>query len=129
MTYEQAIQSIADDIEKIERDFPQLKDFSTREHCDPERLSISYGYHTHQPQRVGGWSSAVPNPDDDGVWFYIDFHDPDSMAQIHTQPGVTERRYRDKRVMFLILEGESSKSLFGALEEILKNRGISTHGF
>jgi len=128
-SYAEAIQAIARDIEDIATAFSQLADFSADKHCDPERLTISYAYHTHRPQGRAGWAGAVPNPDADGIWFHIDFHDPDSMAQIHTQPVVIDRRYGDKRVMFLILEGKETKHVSAELQQILQRNGVVTPGF
>ncbi len=89
-------------------------------------MSISYGYKTHRSQRAGGWAAIVPNPDEDGVWFYIDFHEPNSTAQIHTQPVVPPLFFWDKKVMFLILEGKRTKELAGVLREILLRHGVTT---
>lgn len=121
-----AIRAIARDIAGLKASHPQLADFDVDKHCHPDRLSISYGYKTHEPTGRGGWTAAVPNPDPDGVWFYIDFHDPGSMRQIHTQPVVLERRRGDKRVMFLILEGEKTKALAGHIDRILARHGVTS---
>lgn len=122
--YEKTLRSVALAIEHLVGEHPQLREFSVAEHFDPERLMIQYGYHTHKPTHRGGWTSGVPNPDDDGVWFYIDFHDPDSMAQIHTQPVMPELRYREKRIAFLILEGAATSAVGGRLMEILRDNGV-----
>ena len=87
-----AIRAIAKDIAALKDRYPQLADFDVDKHCQPDDLKISYGYRTHDPEHRGGWTAAVPNPDPDGIWFYIDFHDPKSMRQIHTQPVVRECR-------------------------------------
>ncbi len=121
-----ALQGIAAGIERLKNRYPQLAAFSCREHCDGDRLTIDYGYRTHVPTHSGGWTAGVPNPDDDGVWFYIDFHDPASQRQIHTQPVVPRYRYRDKRVMFLILEGPRTDGISGALVQILRDNGVAT---
>lgn len=117
------IQAVAADIEKLAGDYPQLADFDASEHADVESLTISYGYHTHQPQGRAGWAGAVPNPDPDGVWFHIDLHDPASTRQIHTQPVVEDLRYGELKVMFLILEGEDAKPVSGALHALLDRHG------
>jgi hypothetical protein len=122
-SYEAAIAAIAADIERLRVDYPQLSAFRAGEHCDPRRLVIEYSHRTHRAQHRGGWTSGVPNPDADGLWFYIDFHAPDSQAQIHTQPVVRELRYRDKRVMVLILEGARTRSIAGRLQQILRAHG------
>ena len=123
-TYEDALMAIAKDIESLKGEFPQLADFSAAKHYDAQRLVIGYAYKTHRPQGRAGWAGAVPNPDDDGVWFHIDFHDPDSGRQIHTQPDVPVMFYRDKKVMFLMLEGAQTQSLSGPINGILQKRGV-----
>jgi hypothetical protein len=122
--YQSAIGRIAASIERLKPEYPQLAAFSCRAHCDTDRLVISYGYKTRPAPRRGGWTSGVPHPNEDGVWFYIDFHDPASQAQIHTQPVVPRYRYQDKRVMFLILEGESTRNVRGAILQILQDNGV-----
>jgi hypothetical protein len=117
--------AVAEDIAGLKDDFPQLRDFSPPEHAQPEGLQISYGFHTRQPRHRGGWTSGVPNPDDDGIWFHIDFHDKDSMAQIHTQPVVPKASLREKVVMLLILEGAATKPLAGRIWEILQKNGAT----
>ena len=123
--YSRVLQAVARDIAGLKRDFPQLEEFSRSDHASPGGLQIAYGYHTHRPQGRAGWTSGVPSPDDDGVWFYIDFHDPESMAQIHTQPLVPKGKLGDKRVMFLILEGAETKSLADSIRQILKKNGAT----
>jgi hypothetical protein len=124
--YESKIWRIAESIELLKTDYPQLADFSARSHCDRGMLAIKYGYSTHPAHRLGGWTSGVPNPNKDGVWFYIDFHDPGSQRQIHTQPIVPRYRYKDKEVMFLILEGEQTESIRAAVSKILRDNGVQS---
>jgi hypothetical protein len=126
--YPKTLKTIAVQIESLKRDFPQLKDFSQQKHTNFERLTISYGYHTHNPRHRGGWTSGVPNPDDDGVWFYIDFHERDSNAQIHTQPVLRPAGFGEKNVSFLILEGKNSKPLEGRIWAILESNGVNLYG-
>ena len=123
MDYAGTLAGIARSIAVLKREFPQLAEFSA-DGGDLENLRISYGFHTHAPRHRGGWTSGVPNPDDDGVWFHLDFHDPDSMAQIHTQPVVPKGRLGDKVVMLLILEGAKTKPLAGRIREILRRHGV-----
>src|SRR5437016_7607018 len=82
-----AIQAIGKDIARLKHKFPQLGEFSVSQHVHPDRLTIDYAYRTHRAEHRGGWTAGVPNPNDDGVWFFIDFHAPDSTAEIHTQPA------------------------------------------
>lgn len=122
--YVQTLEAIARDIESLKNEFPQLKEFSIAENLHREQLTISYHYHTHAPTQRVGWTGGVPNPDDDGVWFYLDFHDPDSQTQIHTQPIMIPAGIGQKRVSFLILEGNKTKSIEGRIWSILRKHGV-----
>ena len=124
VTDEEAILAIAKAIEDRRAEFPQLAEFSAAEHCDPARRSITYGHNMPPSTSRGGWTAGVPAPDDDGIWFYIDFHDPSSTEQIHTQPVVAPRHRGDKRVMFLILEGENTRSVVPTFAEIMAAHGV-----
>ena len=121
--YLKTLQSIAQDIVGLKNEFPQLSEFLPSKNVENEQLIISYGYHTHTAAYHGGWTSGVPNPDDDGVWFYIDFHEADSQAQIHTQPETIAMCLGSKRVSFLMLEGQKTKSLAGRIWTVLQNHG------
>lgn len=119
-----AMEGIAQDIAALKGDFPQLADFSPQKHGNVDRLSIEYAFRTHTPRHSGGWTAAVPSPDDDGLWFYIDLHDPASTAQIHTQPMEPSRCLNGWRVSFLILEGGATKSVRSSLAAILEKHGV-----
>ena len=71
--YRSSIEGVAHDIAGLKGRFSQLQDFSLVEHVRASELKISYRYHVRAPGGRGGWTSAVPRPDDDGIWFYIDF--------------------------------------------------------
>jgi hypothetical protein len=118
-----AIQEIARGIEALKKDYPQLSDFSTAKHCRTEDLSITYEHKTHEPERRGGWTSGVPNPDPDGIWFYVDIHDPGSTRQIHTQPVVEQLCWGKKRILLLMLEGEKTKHAGSAIRGVLLKNG------
>ena len=120
--YASTLLAIARSIEALKPDYPQLAEFSASSHVDG--LQITYAYRTEPPARTGGWTSGVPSPTDGGVWLYIDIHDPDSKAQIHTQPVVPRYRFREKRVMLLLREGAGTKPLEGALVRILETHGV-----
>lgn len=128
LDYARILLDVAAAIAALGAEFPQLKDFRPEDHAEPDRLEVSYAFHTHRPAHRGGWTSGVPNPDDDGIWFHLDFHDPDSQAQIHTQPVVPMGSLGKKRVMLLILEGTKTKPVAGEIWKILKSRGVSTAG-
>ncbi len=123
--YEAVLRQITNDLSNLGNEYPQLRDFSARVEFSPDRLSISYAYHTHEPGRRGGWTAAVPNPDDDGIWFYIDFHDPRSQAQIHTQPVTAPLCLGSRKVSFLILEGKNTKPAGGKIRAILSKHGVA----
>ena len=123
INYAKILQGIAHRITSHKKDFPQLKEFSPPKNTNPQNLSIEYAYHTHPARHRGGWTSGVPNPDDDGIWFYIDFHDSDSTAQIHTQPVVRKMCIGKKIAFLLILEGKNTKPLQDTIWEILEEYG------
>ncbi len=125
-THENAILGIGRDIEALKDRYPQLQNFSVKDNADAARLCISYEFKTHEPKRRGGWVSGVPNPDADGIWFYIDIHDPGSTRQIHTQPVTLPMFRGDKRVTFLILEGTETKSISNAIRKILGDHGVTS---
>jgi hypothetical protein len=119
--------AIADDIEQIARDYPQLADYDARSARTAE-CTISYDYHTHRATKGGGWAAGVPNPDPDGVWFHIGVWDPSSpeaTMQINTQPVLPSWWIGGRRVTFLSLEGEQVKPVSSALLAILKRHGMT----
>jgi hypothetical protein len=124
LDYRRSIQGIARGIEKLKTQYPQLDGFSSAENVNPDELKIEYAYSTREAERVGGWRSGVPHPNDDGLWFFIDLHDPDSMRQIHTQPVTVPLCLGEKRVSFLILEGKNTKSIHGAIWKIMSAQGV-----
>ncbi len=117
------LKAIAIDIEKLKTDFPQLREFSAVKHLRAEPPSIGYAFRTHAPERTGGWTSAVPNPDADGIWFHIDLHDPGSELQLHTQPVTPSLCLGESRVSFLLLEGRDTRSLYGPIWSALSKHG------
>ncbi len=123
INYKETLIGVAHRIEALNKDFPQLKGFSAVKNTSIENMNISYEYHTHWPQHRGGWRSGVPEPDADGIWFYLDFHDPDSSAQIHTQPLVRKMCLENKIAFLLILEGKDTKPVVGAIWKIMENYG------
>lgn len=124
LKYQKFIERISEEITNLKESYPQLKEFSIKKHADIENLKVDYSYHTHKSDRTVGWTSAVPNPDPDGIWFYIDLHDKDSTAQIHTQPVTgTSLRFGNKNVCFLILQGKATKSVAGEIASILEKNG------
>lgn len=118
------MEAVARDIAKMKDRHPQLRDYSPDRNLDVENQRIVYAFRTHRARHSGGWTSGVPNPDPDGVWFHIDLHDPESSAQIHTQPIAPDfGRIDGKVVWFLLLEGTHTKSLAGEMASILNGLG------
>ena len=117
------LKAVAADIEKLKTDFPQLRDFSATKHLGGEPPSIGYAFRTHEPERTGGWTSGVPSPDADGVWFHIDLHDPDSNLQLHTQPVTASLCVGENRVSFLMREDRDTRSLYGPIWSALRKQG------
>jgi hypothetical protein len=122
------LEAIAHDIEALAPAYPQLAGFRTATCFDATRLTIVYDFHTHPPRRAGGWAAAVPNPDSDGIWFYIDLHDPESSAQIHTQPVTPMIDVLGQRLMMLVLEGDRTAPVAGELRSILERRRAEAGG-
>ena len=123
-SYESTLREIARSIEALKAEFPQLAEFSASTNSRVGDLTITYGYRTQDPPKTGGWTSGVPNPTADGVWFSLSIYDPDSTLEMHTQPVVPRYRLRDKRVQLLLLEGAGTKSLRGELHRILVGHGV-----
>jgi hypothetical protein len=122
--YHEFVKRVSNEIIKLKKMYPQLKEFSINKNVDIENLKIDYNYHTHKSEHTGGWTSGVPNPDTDGIWFYIDLHDKDSTAQIHTQPITgTSLQFGNRSICFLILEGAATQSVSGKITSILKRNG------
>jgi hypothetical protein len=132
--YPVALQAVARDIAALKSQFPQLRAFSADTHFRAEDLVVDYAYRTYRPQPqvgrpFGGWSVQVPNPYADGVWFYINFHDPDLALQIDTQPAMVPMLCFDRmRFTFLILEGKETKPLDGPIRAILTPHGARRCG-
>ena len=121
--HRQALLRIARDIAALQG-YPQLSRFRVAQHFLRAQLQIQYAFHTHRARHRGGWTSGVPNPDADGIWFYIDVHAPSSRAQIHTQP-ITQRLCLGKqRVQFLILEGARTKRVSAQIRQLLTRHGV-----
>jgi hypothetical protein len=119
--------AIAADIEALRPRFPALVEYraSAAQRSD---CYISYGWHT-SPGHGAGWAGGVPNPDPDGVWFYIGIYDPagpEAQSQINTQPVTPDWRLGSRKVTFLVLEGESG--IGAAIHDVLSRHGLRTVG-
>jgi hypothetical protein len=120
--YREALRAIDRQLAKLGREFPQMAAYAKTRELELDQLVIGYAFHTHPPTRHVGWTGAVPNPDDDGIWFHIDLHDPDSQAQIHTQPVTFTKVPLGKKIAFLLsLEGRKTKPVGGRIWEIIEN--------
>ena len=119
--------AIAEDIEHIAHEYPQLIDYVARTALT-KNCTVSYSYRTHNPTQGAGWAAAVPEPDPDGVWFHIGVWDPSSpeaSSQINTQPALPNWWIGGRRVTFLILEGTQVPPVASALVAILKRQGMT----
>jgi hypothetical protein len=126
VTFPATCKSIAGDIEKLTRQFPQLTSYRA---VDQHDCTIRYQHKTHKPTTRGGWSAGVPQPDADGIWFYIGVYDPngpEAQSQIHTQPVVPNWWIGSRKVMFLILEGDKTTPAAGAIMKVLERHGLVT---
>jgi len=120
--------AIARDLDVLTRQYPQLADYRA---VDWKACKIHYAYRTHRATTRGGWSSGVPHPDDDGIWFYLGIWDPadptEASAQIHTQPVTADWWIGERRVTFLILEGKGTTRASGAIVDVLRRHGLRDH--
>ena len=123
--YEDKIKKIAEEIEALNSQYPQLIDFDSSENLDLQNLVITYKYKTRPPKSTAGWRGGVPEPGKRGIWFHINFHDSDSQSQIDTQPVMPYQLcIGKKQVTFLMLEGKKTRSIFDKLFIILKRHGV-----
>lgn len=122
--YAGILMAVAREIVQLARRYPQLNLFMADTHTSADALRIVYAYRTENPRGGGGWTASVPNPKPDGIWLFIDVHDPDSTAAIHTQPVTPPRCVGAKRVSFLLLDGAETRSPKDAIEAILSRHGI-----
>lgn len=122
--YQLAIRDIAKSIEKLKPKYPQLAEFSVAKNLDIGNLRIDYQYKTHR-KYGGGWQSGVPNPDEDGIWFHIDFHSFYEHNQFYTQKLRGDSYgFLDKEFSYEILEGSKVRSIDKELYSIFKKKGI-----
>lgn len=123
--YAATCDSIAREIAGLASRYVQLASFPGRADAT---CHFHYAYHTHAPQRRGGWTSGVPNPDEDGIWFHIRIWDPadpsEATAQINTQPGIPSWWIGKRRVTYLILEGAKTDPVMGEIKRILERHGM-----
>jgi hypothetical protein len=122
VSHEKFIESVAEGIAKLKEAYPQLAGFSREKNVDAGELKISYSFRARRAASGAGWRAGVPKPGPDGLWLYIDLHDPESMAQLHTQPSVKKLgRVDGKDVAFLIREGSATKKVAGAISALLES--------
>ena len=131
--YAALCRAIAADIEALRDEFPQLADFDADKAIVKESCTIGYTYKCHPATHVGGWTAAAPNPDPDGLWFHLgiwDEQDPEEAgAQVNTQPAIPPWRIGARRVTFLILEGDETRSVAAEIFEILTRHGLVEEGW
>ena len=124
----QICENIAKDIELLKNQYPQLDEFSISKNLNKENCKIEYEYKCRLSTNNVGWISQVPNPDPNGLWFYIslwDENDPnENFSQINTQTVIPIWYIKNKRVTYLILQGKNTKSLNIEVLKILKKYGL-----
>ena len=125
--YMKICEDIAKDIELLKKEFPQLKEFEVSKNLDKQSCKIRYEYKCHEPSHRGGWTSGVPEPDPEGIWFYIGIWDKnnpsENSSQINTQPVMPLLYIENRRVTYLMLQGKNTNPVDTKIFEILKKYG------
>jgi hypothetical protein len=125
--YAQTCKAIAKDIAALGKDYPQLASFDARK--AESDCHVDYEHRCGPPQGRGGWSAAVPKPEPDGIWLHIRLWDPndpeEATAQINTQPVMPNWWIGERRVTFLMREGEQTKSCAEAVMRVLERHGMT----
>lgn len=119
--YIKLCEDIAKEIESIKSEFPQLIEFEVSKNLN--NCKIDYQYKCHNVDRPG-WRNIDPDPE--GIWLYIELWDENNPSQINTQPFLPKQYIKDKRMTFLIIEGEKTNSVNKVILEILKKHGLRT---
>ena len=128
VTFPATCAAIAADLETLRPQFPALVEYRA-DTAQQRPCWISYGWHTHRSTSTGGWTAGVPNPDRDGVWFYIGIYDPkgpEASAQINTQPMTPNWWIGDRKVMYLVLAGDGVHGLEERVMAVLTKHGLVT---
>jgi hypothetical protein len=124
VSFPQTCNEIARDLETLTRQFPQLVNYRA---ADQKDCHVSYEYKTLPPSgRGGGWSAGVPRPEAGGVFLYIGIWDPNAKdnRQLDTQPMTGDWVIGDRRVTFILLEGDTVKSAGTAIRRLLERHGM-----
>jgi hypothetical protein len=127
-TFPATCAAIAADLETLRPQFPALVEYRG-DTAQKHACWIEYGWHTHRSTGTGGWTSGVPNPDRDGVWFYIGIYDPngpEASSQINTQPMTPNWWLGDRKVMVLFLAGDDVHGLGEQVMVVLTKHGLVT---
>jgi hypothetical protein len=123
--YAATCKAIAKEIAALGRDYPQLRSFDARK---VEDCRIDHEHRCGPPQGRGGWTAGVPKPEPDGIWLHIRLWDPndaaEATAQINTQPVMPSWWIGERRVTFLLREGEATTSCAEAVMAVLERHGL-----
>jgi hypothetical protein len=119
--------NIAKEIELLKKDFPQLREFELSKNINKRNCKIDYKYKCHKSERKGGWTSGVPNPGPDGLWFYIALWDENFPAESISQINPDIWEIQDRRVTYIILEGENTKQINKEIIRILEKHKMKTN--
>ncbi len=68
-----------------------------------------------------------PVPEDDGVWFHIDFHESVEMNERASQVFRGDYRNHGRRVMVVIYTGKKTEPVRAALWRVLAKHGTTAH--
>jgi len=129
VSFPQTCDAIARDIEALVPEYPQLANYRA---ADQQHCHISYSYKTvdvsdrsDMPTQRAGYRGGLPDVEPDGVFLYIGIWDPKDKynSQLDMQvSGIYE--VGDRRVTFLLFEGEQTKKLSAEVQRIFERRGV-----
>jgi hypothetical protein len=133
------LQRVVDDIVALKPRYPKLAEFDVARNVFPGSLIISYSFHVHAPERIGGWAGHVPNPDPDGIWLYIHLYDRRSRSMLDSQAvgphyrvpfwgTVFDGAAAEMELFAIPFEGSSGSNVSGAIREILDRRAREAGG-
>ena len=119
--------ALAKEIEALKPEYPQLEAFSAVKAVSG--CSISYDHKTHQAAQRGGWTAGFPEPNSDGIAFYINLYDrPEQAGQADTQPVMPPWRIGKYKVTFLLLDGDKVPTVRTPIHNRLRLLGMGTEG-
>ncbi|MBI5528684.1 MAG: PKD domain-containing protein [Deltaproteobacteria bacterium] len=123
------VEDIAREIERLKPEHPKLEKFSVAEAVRPARCEISYSHKTHRSTTRAGWTAGFPEPDPDGIAFYVHLYNKEEQAgQIDTQPVMPPWHIGEWKVTFLVREGEKAPRAADLIHNRLAFLGMRVKG-